>query len=78
MAFQAVVEHHVEAHRILNLVKLTSWVDLALLADKLLGWVYRGHRSANWRLTSKLERNAPGGITKKGSLGVRSPGDGLE
>jgi hypothetical protein len=51
----------VDAHRILNIVKLGSWADLALLADKLPGWVYRGHRSVNWRLTSKLERNAPRG-----------------
>lgn len=50
-----------QPYRIVNTVKLRTWNELELLAEKLPGWVYRGQCLAAWRLTSKLERAANGG-----------------
>lgn len=48
-----------QPHRIINPVKIRTWAELSRLEQALPGWVYRGQKSAKWRLTSKLERESP-------------------
>jgi hypothetical protein len=55
-------EWEVQAHRIVNTVKITSWAELESLSSLLPGWVYRGQRLASWRLSSALERSAPASV----------------